>query len=106
VDNDAAHKPTVYGSSIAQGLSEYQAATIAAVRELGCRCLTIEEERRFADQWLHSMRSRVRPSAASCYDPPPNGLTGLAGSAGSGSRIFAALRDRTNSPYSQGGTGE
>jgi hypothetical protein len=74
---------------------EYRAAMIAAARKLGCRCLAIEEERHFADQWLHSMRSRIRPSAAGWYYPPLNGLTVLAGSVGAGSRInFAILRTR------------
>jgi hypothetical protein len=70
VDNDVASELTVYVSSSAQDLEEYRAATIAAARKLGCRCLAIEEERHFADQWLHSMRSRIRPSAAGWYYPP------------------------------------
>jgi hypothetical protein len=95
VDNDVASELTVYVSSSAQDLKEYRAATIAAACKLGCGCLAIEEERHFADQWLHSMRSRIRPSAAGWYYPPLNGLTVLAGYAGAGSRInFAILRTR------------
>ena len=57
MDKDVASEPTVYVSSTVQDLMEYRAATIAAARKLGCRCLAIEEERHFADHCLHSMRA-------------------------------------------------
>ncbi len=59
-------------------------------------------ERHFADQWFQSMRRRIGPCAAGWYDPPPNGLTVLAGPADSDSRIsFTSLRDPANSPSEQ-----